>query len=138
MPCGGLFRYYLPGGYKFNCVIAITETGCDMGYFGICRVAACFDITCQAVIYSTVSSLLPRQGVTRDIFKLDAPRGCSISSLTQKVYAYPQYPVTQPVMGKAARRSVPASDIYRSIRFWLCRLDTRRNYFLRLFSCFFA
>ncbi len=30
------------------------------------------------------------------------------------------YPVTQPVMGKAARRSVPASDVLRSIRFWLC------------------
>ncbi len=28
----GLFWYYLPGGYKFNRVIAITETGCDTGY----------------------------------------------------------------------------------------------------------
>ncbi len=52
--CGGLFRYYLPGSYKFNCVIAITETGCDTGYFRKSRVAACFGITCQAVINSKV------------------------------------------------------------------------------------
>ena len=49
-PFGGLFQYYLPGGYKFNRVIAIIETGCNTGYFGKCRVAACFGITCQAVI----------------------------------------------------------------------------------------
>ncbi len=55
MPCGSLFRYYLPGGYIFNCIIAITETWCDTGYFGKSCVAACFSITCQAVIYSTVS-----------------------------------------------------------------------------------
>ncbi len=51
MLCGGLFRYYLPGGYIFKCVIAITKTGCDTGYFGKSRVAACFSITCQAVSY---------------------------------------------------------------------------------------
>ncbi len=100
--------YYLPGGYIFNRVIAITETGSDTGYFGKSRVAACFSITCQAVINSTVSKLLPRQDVTRDIFKLDASRDCLISSLTQYGHAYH---VTQPVMGKAARRSVPASDV---------------------------
>ncbi len=42
-------------GYKFNCVIAIAETGCDTGYFGKSNVAACFGITCPAVINSTVS-----------------------------------------------------------------------------------
>ncbi len=57
--------YYLLGGYIFNCGIAITvwrpvsvlpsrrlaitETGCDTGYFGKSRVAACFSITCQTV-----------------------------------------------------------------------------------------
>ncbi len=63
IPCGGLFRYYLPGGYKFNSTIAITETGCDRGYFRKCRVATGFGITCQAIIYSTVSELLPREGI---------------------------------------------------------------------------
>ncbi len=43
------------GSYKFTRVIAITETGCDMGYFGKSRVAACFGITCQAVINLPVS-----------------------------------------------------------------------------------
>ena len=51
MPCGGLFRYYLPGGYIFNRVIAIIETGCDTGYFGKSCMPACFSITCQAVSY---------------------------------------------------------------------------------------
>ena len=36
-------------------------------YLGKSRVAACFGITCQAVINLTVSYLLPRQGVMRDI-----------------------------------------------------------------------
>ena len=35
IPCGDLFWYYLPGSYKFNHVIAITETGCDTGYLEI-------------------------------------------------------------------------------------------------------
>ncbi len=38
---------------KVNGVIAITETGCDMGYFGKSRVAARFGITCQAVKFDT-------------------------------------------------------------------------------------
>ena len=46
----------LPMGGKFGLlVIAITKTVCDTGYFGKSRVAACFSITCQAVINSIMS-----------------------------------------------------------------------------------
>ncbi len=41
--------------YIQQCHIAITETGCNTGYFGKSRVAACLSITCQGVIYSTMS-----------------------------------------------------------------------------------
>ena len=47
--CGGMFRYYLPGSYKFNHVIAITETECDTGYLEIRCLTGLFDIIFDTV-----------------------------------------------------------------------------------------
>ncbi len=52
-PVWRLFRYYLPGSYKFNSVIAITETGCDTGYLEIRCLTGLFD-----VIFDTVGLCL--------------------------------------------------------------------------------